>query len=113
MPPMPSSSIISNCGNCAANWAGSGATRDSGADATSGFILMVVLGVAESVPRATLARQAGQRPSGAFSGKGCWHCWQIRIVSIFNLSSVFSPLTEENRAQGNSNLHLLGGDALE
>jgi hypothetical protein len=46
-------------------------------------MLMVEAGDAGSLPRATLARHAGQSPSGAFSGNGCRHWLQIRIVSIF------------------------------
>jgi len=42
--------MISSCGNCAARWAGSGATRVPGAASASGLMLMVAPGEAGSLP---------------------------------------------------------------
>src|ERR1700690_1029682 len=45
-------------------------------------MLIVPTGAAGSLPSATLAKHAGQSPSGVSSGSGCRHCWQSRIVSV-------------------------------
>jgi hypothetical protein len=52
-------------------------------EAGSPDLALVAGFAAGSLPSATLARQAGHSPSGAFSGSGCPHSLQIRIVSIF------------------------------
>src|SRR5271154_5327675 len=94
MPPLPTSSRISNCGNFAASSAMPGGTN-----------ALCFASVAVSAAAPILSRQAGQSPASAPGGSGVPHCGHLFASgigsSIFTVSIPTSEAKPDKRYRKN------------